>query len=202
MRIRSFAAIAVIAAAASCGSDKPTGTAPAVATIIIADIRTLLNPGMSLQLAVFAFNQNGELIVNPGTFVWTSSAPSVATVSQVGIVTSLAAGSTTISAALGGATGTMNVVISAPTPATKDTIVTLPNTFSPNIVTIKAGQSVTFLFAGDVHNVIFNPANPPGSPADILDTKNLAFTRTFNAKGTFGYDCRIHPGMSGQVVVQ
>lgn len=203
MRIRSYAAIVLIAAAAGCGSDSGTTTAaPTVGKIVIADILTAINPGKSLQLAVFAFNPSGQLLVNPGTFVWTSSVASVASVSQTGVVTAVAPGATTVSAALGGATGTITVVVSALTTSTKDTVVTLPATFIPNIVTIALGQSVTFVFGGGIaHNVIFK-TSPAGAPADIQNATNLVFTRTFNTRGTFNYDCTVHPGMSGQVIVQ
>ena len=203
MRIQSIAAVILIASATACGSDRSTGTAPSVSKVVIADIISAITPGKSLQLAVFAFDQAGALIVNPGAFVWTSSSPSVATVNQTGVVAAVAAGATSISATLGGATGTMNVVVSALTAATKDTVVTLPATFVPNIVNITVGQSVTFVIGGQYsHNVIFKTTNPPGSPADIQEVTNRVFARTFSARGTFNFDCTIHPGMSGQIVVQ
>ncbi|MEP6618373.1 MAG: Ig-like domain-containing protein [bacterium] len=203
MRLRSLAALVMIAASANCGSDSGTGTTPTIAAIVIANVLTAVNPGNTLQLVVFAFGPSGELLISPGAFNWTSSSTSVATVSQTGVVTAVAAGTTTISASLGGATGTMDIVVSAKTAATKDTVSTLPVAFVPNITTIALGQSVTWVFGGGIaHNVIFKTGNPPGSPPDIQNATNLVFVRTFNSRGTFTYDCTVHPGMSGQVLVQ
>ena len=39
------------------------------------------------------------------------------------------------------------------------------------------------------------------APSDIPDRSNTTVDRTFNTAGTFGYDCGLHPGMSGTVVV-
>ena len=202
MRLSSFAAVALIAISVSCGSESGTNAGPIAASVVITGTRTVTTPGTPLQLTVSAFDAAGTLIANPGVFAWASSAPSVAGVTQTGLVTPVAPGTVTVSAALRGVTGSISVEVAPLTQATKDTIFTLPLAFSPDNVTIKAGQSVTFLFAGDLHNVIFKPANPSGSPPDIQETKNVAVTRSFNTKGTFAFDCLIHPGMSGFVVVQ
>jgi plastocyanin len=42
----------------------------------------------------------------------------------------------------------------------------------------------------------------PGAPANIKVTLNGIITRVFSTKGTFHYNCFVHPGMSGDVVVQ
>jgi len=75
------------------------------------------------------------------------------------------------------------------------------NTFSPFSATVSVGGTVNFNISGTPHNVIF-ARNPSGAPADINVVNNVVVSRTFNTKGTFNYDCTVHPGMSGQVVVQ
>lgn len=76
------------------------------------------------------------------------------------------------------------------------------NTFTPFTTTIRAGESVTFDFPPFPHNVIFKDrAQHPGAPADIPATSNQKVLRVFAAAGTFPYDCTLHPGMSGQVIV-
>ena len=72
--------------------------------------------------------------------------------------------------------------------------------FSPFSTTIKAGGSVRFNISGDQHNAIF--AKVAGAPADVIIVKDVVVTRTFNTRGTFSYDCTVHPGMSGRIVVQ
>jgi plastocyanin len=71
-------------------------------------------------------------------------------------------------------------------------------TFTPSSVDIAAGGVVTWTF-GTTHNVTFNPA--PGAPANIPDTPSGSVPVTFNTPGTFNYQCTIHAGMTGVVVV-
>ena len=74
-------------------------------------------------------------------------------------------------------------------------------TFSPATVTIAAGRSVTFRFGSVPHNVFFAAAS--GAPADITaPTSSASVARTFSTAGTFTYECHVHPGMTGTVVVQ
>ena len=80
-------------------------------------------------------------------------------------------------------------------------VVSMPGfSFSPFTTTIAAGGSVVFDFPSELHNVIFDRIT--GAPADIQATVNRRVTRMFGTRGTFPYDCTLHPGMSGQVVVQ
>ncbi|HEX7942295.1 MAG TPA: plastocyanin/azurin family copper-binding protein, partial [Gemmatimonadaceae bacterium] len=55
---------------------------------------------------------------------------------------------------------------------------------------------------GDVaHNVFFDNA-PAGAPDAIAGANaNMSQARTFTTAGTFEYNCHIHPGMKGTVVV-
>jgi plastocyanin len=74
-------------------------------------------------------------------------------------------------------------------------------TFSPNSVTILRGGAVTFDFGSVVHNVYFD-GGPAGAPANITgQNANVSKSLTFNTVGTFVYNCHIHPGMHGTVVV-
>ena len=77
------------------------------------------------------------------------------------------------------------------------------NVFSPYSSTIAVGGTVRFNIAGaaDGHNVIFDKS-VTGAPADINLVVSAVVSRTFNTRGTFKYDCTVHPGMSGQVIVQ
>lgn len=73
--------------------------------------------------------------------------------------------------------------------------------FSPAFVTIGVGSTVRFNIAGVAHDVTFQAVT--GAPASVPVTAPTAVvSRTFNTKGTFPYDCRTHPGMSGSVTVQ
>lgn len=85
------------------------------------------------------------------------------------------------------------------TPATNEVIADDANTFNPGTLTVSKGTTVTFTFKGTAHNVIF--ANVTGAPANIPTSSNTSVARTFGTAGTFGYDCTLHAGMRGSVVV-
>ncbi len=72
--------------------------------------------------------------------------------------------------------------------------------FTPFTITIGVGETVTFDFPAESHNVIFEKV--AGAPADIQETINRKVARSFPVAGTFPYDCTIHPGMSGVVVAR
>ena len=72
--------------------------------------------------------------------------------------------------------------------------------FSPAFVTIGVGSTVRYNITGVAHDVTFQTVN--GAPASVPVTTNAVVPRTFNTKGTFPYDCRTHPGMSGSITVQ
>lgn len=74
--------------------------------------------------------------------------------------------------------------------------------FTPTTVRLTVGGTVTFKFGSIEHTLFFDNA-PAGAPANIPNlTSNTSVTRTFNTAGTFVYNCHIHPGMSGTVIVQ
>jgi len=72
------------------------------------------------------------------------------------------------------------------------------NSFSPRTVDIVAGGNVTWMFNA-IHNVRFGAT--AGAPQDIPDTGDGQVARQFVAAGRFPYNCTLHPGMSGTVVV-
>ena len=75
------------------------------------------------------------------------------------------------------------------------------NTFTPANVAIGVGGTVTFVFGEVPHNVFFDN-DPAGAPDPITGTNaNMSQTRTFTTAGTYEFDCHMHPGMSGTVVV-
>ena len=199
MRARSFALMAIFAAACSGGSTSPDATG-SVASVSLNVTSAQLGVGQTLQLTATPLTSTGT--VTTGSAAWSSNASSVASVSASGLVTGVAAGTATISAAVGGRTGAATVIVSAAGGGLPlATEVTMPgNTFSPFLTTIGVGGTVTFRFGSVDHNVIFG--NVAGKPTDIQITNNANVARTFNTKGVFPYDCTVHPGMSGQVEVK
>ena len=96
-------AAVMLAAAAACGGDGPTG--PSVATVqITSPIGGVMAVGRSVALTAAALDGSGSTV--PGqSFSWRSANTAVATVSPSGVVQAVAAGSTTIYATTGGVEG-------------------------------------------------------------------------------------------------
>jgi plastocyanin len=80
------------------------------------------------------------------------------------------------------------------------TVTMSTNTFAPFTTTISVGGTVIFDFPADPHNVIFE--RKTGAPMDIQATVNRMVSRIFSLAGTFPFECTLHPGMEGQVIVQ
>jgi plastocyanin len=192
----------MLATACSGGGDSTApGANAGIASVSLNVTSAQLGVGQTLQLAATPLTSTGT--VTTGTAAWSSSAATVASVSQTGLVTGVAAGTATVTATIGGRTGSAAIVVSAAGggfPLAAE--VTMPgNTFSPFLTTIGVGGTVTFRFGSVDHNVIFDPTKL-GRPADIQITRNVNVARTFNTRGLFVYDCTVHPGMSGQVDVK
>ncbi|MEA3018968.1 MAG: hypothetical protein QOI47_492 [Actinomycetota bacterium] len=95
---------------------------------------------------------------------------------------------TTVVAACGGGG-------SSSTASTPGAVAVKDNLFSPQSITVKVGDTVTWTFKGNsAHNVTFDAFH-----SNLM--KEGTYTHTFDAAGTFSYRCTVHPGMNGKVVV-
>ena len=100
-----------------------------------------------------------------------------------------------------GISGTSNNNNGGAPPMAATVNATTANTFTPSNVAIGVGGTVTFAFGDVAHNVFFDNS-PAGAPDPIPGTNaNMSAARTFTTAGTFEYDCHLHPGMKGTVVV-
>jgi plastocyanin len=106
-------------------------------------------------------------------------------------------------AALGACGGDSPTEPVTQTPVPAATVQATPSEkFTPGQVTLAVGGTVTFAFGSLAHNVFFDN-DPAGAPGNIADpSANKTVTRTFNTAGTYVYNCHIHPGMRGTVIVQ
>jgi len=105
-----------------------------------------------------------------------------------------------LSACAGSAAGT----VTAPPPGQLGTTATVNATpaiaFNPSPARIAQGGTITFAFGSVAHNVYFDAV--AGAPADIPgNNASASVSRTFMSAGTYVYNCHIHPGMSGTIVV-
>jgi plastocyanin len=83
-------------------------------------------------------------------------------------------------------------------PADAAAVVDIKNiAFNAHTVTINAGQTVGWKFddGSIAHNVTFSTFRSP-------DRTSGTFTHTFATAGDYRYNCTIHSGMDGEVVVK
>ncbi len=73
------------------------------------------------------------------------------------------------------------------------------NVFTPANIQVPVGTTVTWTWEASAvtHNVTFGDGVSSGDKG-----ANATFTRTFGTAGTFQYQCTLHPGMAGSVLVQ
>ncbi len=171
---------------------------PIVISVTVQPATLSLTVGSTGQLtATVAVGNNASQQV-----AWSSSAVALATVDQSGKVAAVAAGTVNIRAtAQADATKFAEsavTVTAAMFPSVAQVVAGADNQFNPNSVDLALGGTVTWAFGSVLHNVTFTTS---GAPANIGNTSNADVSRTFNAAGTFTYDCTLHAGMTGRVIV-
>lgn len=68
--------------------------------------------------------------------------------------------------------------------------------FEPASLTVEAGATVTWVWEGRAsHDVV-------GQGFESNDQSSGTFRHTFDEPGTYPYECTIHPGMEGSIVVK
>ena len=195
--MRTVFLVVATCALSACGSDPAS---PDVSTVIATAPKQTIAVGEAVQVTATARDTYGEAI-SGARITYASSTPTIASVNANGRVIGVAPGSASVTATSGGVTSAP-VTFTVTTGSIAAVFTMQANSFSPAQATIRVSQSVLFDFPADIHNVIFKDRQlHPGAPADIPTTRNQTVTRTFNTTGTFPFDCNLHPGMSGQVIV-
>lgn len=190
------------------GSDGPSGPAQRVFTSLslTAASTTIFSraPGNTATLTARALDQNGQLMAGLGSATFTSDDTGIATVDAAGIVTAVASGDVSIRASLtaNGATHTASLQMTVTDGDLEATVTAPAFIFTPQLVDLVQGGTVTWTFAGVSHNVVF-VFQTEGAPADHDEPwAGGSRSRTFPARGTFRYVCTLHTGMFGDVVVR
>jgi len=103
--------------------------------------------------------------------------------------------------ALGAIAPLVAIAIAAVTPARAATIeVKIDNfSFNPKQVTVKAGDTVTWVNHDDIPHTVTSSTKVFKSNA--LDTDDK-FLFTFTTPGSYLYFCALHPHMTGSIVVE
>jgi uncharacterized protein YjdB len=122
-------------------SDGVSGTATivvtqvSVASVAVTPTSASLDAGATLALQVTLADAGGNALPTTGRVItYTSSAPSIASVSTSGVVTALTPGSATITVTCEGQTATASITVTAPTVASV--------TVAPSTATVSAGSTV------------------------------------------------------------
>jgi trimeric autotransporter adhesin len=149
--MRWMAVVALGFGAVACGDRTPTGTELRPASEVSASIATsvakvLVYPGTYTlkvtqlkQLVAIPVNAYGtSLSISGRTVTWTSSNPSVATVSSTGVVKAVGAGTARITCTIDGASGSSVITVIAPISVASVSV--LPGTANVNV-----GSYVSFM---------------------------------------------------------
>lgn len=208
MRLPRLLPVVSMLVLSACGGDD-TGTDNgdgALVSVSVSPTGALaLSAGVRQSITATGVDGNGRNVAGT-TFTFSSGSPAIAYVSSTGAVIGLSAGTSTITV-----TGTANGVI-----RTTNVQVTVngalsntasvvagasTNDFTPNLVAINRGGNVAWTFPGIQHNVTFAAA--AGAPTNVGNTggSTTPVARTFATAGVFNYDCTLHAGMIGTVVV-
>lgn len=217
MQVSRLATLVLAAAVFGCGGGGDDGgtTGPppppppppstqTLGSITVSPTSMNLLAGNTQTISVTALDTQGAVISNPGTPTFSVSPAGFASVDAAGLVVGIAAGTATVTVTLTRSgvtrTATVNVVVTGSLPGTASVSTTSGDVFSPNNVSIARGGSVTWTFGVTVHNVTFQGG--AGVPANIPDRSNTSESRTFATAGDFSYNCTLHAGMTGQVIVR
>jgi plastocyanin len=207
MRVLCLAATAVVIAACGGGGDGGgTPPPPTVASVTITP-NTPQSTTLCGEVSFTAQPKDAQGNNLSRSVDWTSSTANVVLSSTSGAsvtATGVGVGSSTVTATSETvpSTGvTVTVAASGQAPTTAGvTAEATSNTFTPACVVVAAGGTVTWTFGSRTHNVIFGANKPTGG--DIPDRTNTTEQRTFPTAGHYPYDCTLHPGMRGRVVVR
>ncbi len=135
--LESCALLAFVTVLTGCGSFFVN---PTLASMKVSPAGLFVQSGHTQQMTATAIYSDGKTQNLTGAANWTSSSPSVATVTSNGVVSGLITGSTMISVSYQSVTGSTLVTVSA-APLTSIEV-------SPVTATIKTGQTVRYTATG------------------------------------------------------
>ncbi|MCC7054576.1 MAG: hypothetical protein IT355_15000 [Gemmatimonadaceae bacterium] len=213
MHLRHLVTCVSLLAASACGGGGGNGTvtppvnnpAQTLSTLRLGTATASLAAGNTTSLGAAALDARGVVITGATGYVYTSSNPAVAEASPTGVVLGVGAGTATVTVSLtrdgvtATATSTITVSGSLPVSASVSAGAT-DNTFTPPTLVVARAATVTFAFGALQHNVTFRSTT--GAPANIASSTNTSVARAFPATGDFPYDCTLHAGMTGMVMVR
>jgi len=195
---RGLLAFGILVTSACGGSEGPNDEFTVEVTPTAAELFSLA-PGNTIELAVVAKDADGNPM-SGGTTSYATGNSAIATVSNTGVVTAVAAGTTQVTATvtLDGGSASATTAVTVRDAAAAATVRAPGLVFLPGTVDVSEGGTVTWTIEDVHHTVDFETA---GSPSDIGELLNASDSRTFPASGTYRYRCSIHSQMTGIVRV-
>ena len=73
--------------------------------------------------------------------------------------------------------------------------------FEPKELVVRRGATVSWVNADEVPHTVTSTASPPLFGSNTLDPGDR-FSFEFKTAGTYDYFCKLHPSMTGKVVVK
>ncbi len=141
------------------------------------DTATIALPGGATQLIATVRDSTGNLIPNP-TLVWQSSAPLIAAVNSIGLVTGVAVGSAVITATINGFTAQANITVTITPNASAPLIVsTNPEPLRPGGTFTVVGNNFSPTPAG---NVVVVDGVPVTVNASTINALSITLPTTFS----------------------
>ncbi len=197
-------AVTITATSGAATASVSFTVAQKMATVALTPATPSLPIGGTVALQPSARDARGNAIAGATGFTFTTASAGTAIVSSTGGVTAIAPGSTTVTASLTrdgiSASGSAAVAVTGPAGGAPTADVGVSGlTFVAPSVTVAVGGTVTWTFGPVTHNVTFGTA---GAPTNISNTASTTASRTFPTAGTFAYQCTLHSGMTGSVIVQ
>lgn len=209
MKVHRLLVAATVLSFAACGDDDP-GTGPGPMTQTLASVRLTtatfaVDAGDMVTLVPEALDANGAVIAGVTGYTFSSSAPTIVEARSGAEFLAISAGDAelTVSLTRDGVTADAmaDVTVTGMLPTTATVVAAdNANTFTPQTVVVALNADVTYSFGARVHNVTYG--STAGAPTNVPDTNDANIDRTFTTAGDFSYDCTIHAGMTGEVIVR
>ena len=205
----SLALLTLMGCGGGGGSSTPTTpvtpAAPKLATIRLPSATLSLAAGAITPLAPVALDASGATISGVAGYTFSSATTTVAETQASGNVIGIGAGTSVITVSLSRdgvtATATATATVTGTLPATATVAAGASDlTFTPPTIVVARNANVTYSFGALTHNVTFRTAT--GAPTNVPNSASTTVARAFPTAGDFTYDCSLHAGMTGMVMVR
>jgi hypothetical protein len=170
-----------------------------VSRVAVVPASAIIAVGGTTQLVASPLDARSNAVAGLPAATYVSSDSTKARVSAAGVVSGVAPGTATITVSLRTPDGvvTTGVALTIGFPTVADMAVQ-DFQFTPTIVDIAAGGQVRWTWTGFAsHSVTSTGSGPLDSPTQASGT----YTMTFPTPGRFDYFCKVHPFMTGTVIV-